>query len=68
MFKSTSYMLHRKEFSLIRNLVLDNSAAILQDDSGIPYRLFGAAVCGRCSCTAITTTRTGASSIWSRWI
>jgi hypothetical protein len=42
MFKSTSYMLHRREFSLIRNLVLANSAAVLQDDSGIPYRLFGA--------------------------
>jgi hypothetical protein len=42
MFKSTSYMLHRQEFSLIRTLVLENSAAILQDDSGIPYRLFGA--------------------------
>lgn len=42
MFKSTSYMLHRREFSLIRNLVLENSAAVLQDDSGIPYRLFGA--------------------------
>jgi hypothetical protein len=42
MFKSTSYMLHRREFSLIRRLVLENSAAVLQDDSGIPYRLFGA--------------------------
>jgi len=42
MFKSTSYMLHRREFSLIRNLVLENSAAVLQDDSGIPYRWFGA--------------------------
>jgi hypothetical protein len=41
MFKSTSYMLHRRDFSLIRNLVLENSAAVLQDDSGIPYRLFG---------------------------
>jgi hypothetical protein len=41
MFKSTSYMLHRREFSLIRNLVLENSGAVLQDDSGIPYRLFG---------------------------
>jgi len=44
MFKSTSYMVHRKEFSLIRNLVLENSAAVLQDDSGIPYRWFGADV------------------------
>lgn len=41
MFKSTSYMLHRREFSLIRNLVLENSGAVLQDDSGIPYRWFG---------------------------
>jgi len=41
MFKSTSYMLHRREFSMIRNLVLENSAAVLQDDSGIPYRWFG---------------------------
>jgi hypothetical protein len=41
MFKSTSYMLHRREFSLIRNLVLENSGTVLQDDSGIPYRLFG---------------------------
>ncbi len=41
MFKSTSYMLHRKEFSLIRNLVLENSGAVLQDDSGIPYHWFG---------------------------
>jgi hypothetical protein len=41
MFKSTSYMLHHPEFSLIRTLVLDNSGAVLQDDSGIPYHLFG---------------------------
>jgi hypothetical protein len=40
MFKSTSYMLHRREFSLIRKLVLANSGAVLQDDSGIPYHLF----------------------------
>jgi hypothetical protein len=42
MFKSTSYMLHQREFSLIRTLVLDNSAAVLQDDSGIPYHWFAA--------------------------
>jgi hypothetical protein len=42
MFKSTSYMLHHKEFSLIRNLVLANSGAVLQDDSGIPYHWFAA--------------------------
>jgi hypothetical protein len=41
MFKSTSYMLHRREFSLIREMVLANSAAVLQDDSGIPFHWFG---------------------------
>lgn len=39
--KATSYMTHRPEFSLIRRQVLDLSDAILQDDSGIPYRFFG---------------------------
>jgi hypothetical protein len=39
-FKATSYMTHRPEFSIIRNLVLDGSSAILQDDSGLPYKLY----------------------------
>ena len=39
-FKATSYMTHRPEFSVIRDLVLTNSSAVLQDDSGIPYRYF----------------------------
>lgn len=38
LLKATSYMLHDKSFSLIRSLILDRSALILQDDSGIPYR------------------------------
>ena len=37
-FKATSYMTHRKEFSIIRERVLGASAAILQDDSGIPFK------------------------------
>ena len=40
LLKATSYVTHRKDFSTIRDLVLANSAAILQDDSGIPYRCF----------------------------
>lgn len=40
LLKATSYMTHRATFSLIRDSVLANSAAILQDDSGIPYKLF----------------------------
>jgi hypothetical protein len=40
--KATSYMMHRQEFSMIRNEVLAKSIAVLQDDSGIPYSYFGA--------------------------
>jgi hypothetical protein len=42
-FKATSYMTHHKDFSKIRDQVLAKSAAVLQDDSGIPYRYFDAA-------------------------
>lgn len=41
MFKSTSYMPHRNEFSLIRDEVLKLAESVVQDDSGIPYRFFG---------------------------
>jgi hypothetical protein len=40
LFKATSYMVHKDEFSMIRDLVLEISHAVLQDDSGIPYRFF----------------------------
>jgi len=40
LLKATSYMTHRDEFSTIRNLILANSQAVLQDDSGIPYHFF----------------------------
>jgi hypothetical protein len=39
-FKATSYMTHRPDFSIIRNLVLTNSNTVLQDDSGLPYHLY----------------------------
>ena len=42
-FKATSYMTHKPEFSIIRNQVLAHSEAILQDDSGIPYKFLHAA-------------------------
>jgi hypothetical protein len=38
--KSTSYLVHQPEFSLIRDRILGMSAAVLQDDSGVPYKLF----------------------------
>ncbi len=38
--KATSYMTHRPEFSLIRETLLANAGAVLQDDSGIPYHYF----------------------------
>ncbi len=40
MLKATSYMPHHPEFSIITDLVLKQSAAIFQDDSGIPYHFF----------------------------
>jgi hypothetical protein len=38
--KAASYLMHGKEFSVIRNIVFDRSKSILQDDSGIAYRYF----------------------------
>jgi hypothetical protein len=36
--KSASFLLHKGYFSNIRNLLMEQSPIILQDDSGIPYR------------------------------
>ncbi len=43
-FKATSYMTHQPGFTTIRDEVLANSEAILQDDSGIPYRYLDNAI------------------------
>ena len=40
MLKSTSYMIHQDAFSGIRDMILNHGLAVLQDDSGIPYRFF----------------------------
>jgi hypothetical protein len=40
--KATSYMLHQPQFSWIRDKLLADSTAILQDDSGIPFRYLSA--------------------------
>ncbi len=37
--KSASYILHNREFRLIRELILKQSGYVLQDDSGIPYSI-----------------------------
>lgn len=39
-FKAASYLTHNDGFSAIRNHVLSNCRAVLQDDSGIPYRYY----------------------------
>jgi hypothetical protein len=41
LIKSASYVLHDRVASGIRNFVLENSLAILQDDTGIPFSYFG---------------------------
>lgn len=38
--KSASYLMHRSSFSMIRDLILNESDFILQDDSGIPVKHF----------------------------
>ena len=38
--KAASYLAHYNSFSIIRNNLLDKSANLLQDDTGIPYKHF----------------------------
>ena len=38
--KSASYLMHQTSFSEVRDFLLANSAALVQDDSGIPRRFF----------------------------
>jgi hypothetical protein len=40
LIKSASYLLHNAHFASVRKLLLDRSANILQDDSGIPLAYF----------------------------
>ena len=40
MLKATSYMPHQPGFSMMRDALLRNSDAILQDDSGLPFKYF----------------------------
>ena len=40
LIKSASYLLHKGHFAGVRKLLLNNSANILQDDSGIPLTYF----------------------------
>jgi hypothetical protein len=38
LIKSASYLLHRDRFSQVRTFLLDHATAIVQDDTGIPFR------------------------------
>jgi hypothetical protein len=40
LIKDASYLLHYNNYTMIRNLILNKSQFILQDDTGIPYRFF----------------------------
>lgn len=37
--KSASYILHNTDFSVMRNIVLEDTQAILQDDTGVRYEI-----------------------------
>jgi len=41
LIKAASYLMHGEGFAGVRNFLLDHSACIIQDDSGIPLRSFG---------------------------
>jgi hypothetical protein len=41
--KSASYLLHTANFTTIRKLITNESIAVLQDDTGVPYQYFPAA-------------------------
>ena len=41
--KSASYLMHDNNFSVARDFLLENSATLTQDDSGIPLRFFDTA-------------------------
>lgn len=43
MIKSASYLLHLKEFTTLRDHILKHSQAVLQDDTGVPIKLYKAA-------------------------
>lgn len=38
--KAASYLLHDDLYAGLRGIILNNSRAVLQDDSGVPYRYF----------------------------
>ena len=38
--KAASYLMHTKEFNVVRDTLLAQSVTLLQDDSGIPFRFF----------------------------
>jgi hypothetical protein len=40
LLKAASYLLHSGNFTIVRNFLLQNSVAVLEDDSGIPVRYF----------------------------
>lgn len=40
--KAASYLMHTDEFTTMRTYLIDNCDAVLQDDSGIPYRFLSA--------------------------
>jgi len=40
LIKSASFLLHWSQFAAIRKYILENSNLILQDDTGVPYRMF----------------------------
>jgi len=41
LLKAASYLLHGEHFKQVRSFILDRASEIVQDDTGIPYRMLG---------------------------
>jgi hypothetical protein len=39
--KSASYLMHNPDFSAVKNLILNNTESLFQDDTGVPFKDFG---------------------------
>ena len=59
--KSASYLLYKSDFSHVRSFLLNNSATLVQDDSGIPLAYFNREELGIPSVRQLSRTDLGIS-------
>ena len=65
LIKSASYLMHKDYFSTIRNLILNKSRVVVEDDSGVPLAS-SSPLPGTCVCTGVMPNRSDCSRIGTR--